>query len=216
MAAALDDHHRTGRARRVHALRADGLAFEIDTEEYFTLEGELAELDALALEACRGRVLDVGAGSGRHALALQARGLEVVAIDVSPLCVELCRARGVREVRVFDVLDLDSIEPLGCFDTMLFGMQTIGAAGGVSTLETLLRRLRQGLAPGGRIVADSSALRQLETRYRGWRGEPFPWVYLAEEDLRAVAEAAGYRMQTLGRVPSGEYLVLLESSSGGD
>lgn len=233
LAAALDDHHRTGRARRVHALRADGLAFEIDTEEYFTLEGELAELDALALEACRGRVLDVGAGSGRHALALQARGLEVVAIDVSPLCVELCRARGVREVRVFDVLDLDSIEPLGCFDTMLFGMQTIGAAGGVSTLETLLRRLRQGLAPGGRIVADSSALRQpwdgdasdhsatrgeivLETRYRGWRGEPFPWVYLAEEDLRAVAEAAGYRMQTLGRVPSGEYLVLLESSSGGD
>ncbi len=207
------------------------MAFEIDTDEYFTLEGALAELDALAVEACRGRVLDVGAGAGRHALALQARGLEVVAIDVSPICVAICRERGVRDARVFDVMELASAEPLGRFDTLLFGMQTIGVAGGVETLETLLRRLRACLAPGGRILADSSALREpwegdasdrsasrgeivLTTRYRGWRGDPFPWVYLAEADLREIAEAAGYGMQTLGRVASGEYLASLEPSDG--
>jgi hypothetical protein len=85
----------------------------------------------------------------------------------------------------------------------------------------------------GRILADSSGLRQpwegdssdrsasrgeivLETRYRGWRGEPFPWLYVAEEDLRSVAESAGYAMQTLGRVESGEYLVSLEMVAGSD
>ena len=71
LAAALMDHYTTGRPRRVRATRADGVAFQIETEEYFTLDGELAPLDAIALERCRGRVLDVGAGAGRHALALQ-------------------------------------------------------------------------------------------------------------------------------------------------
>ena len=33
------DHHQTGKPRRVRALRADGVEFEIETEEYFTLGG---------------------------------------------------------------------------------------------------------------------------------------------------------------------------------
>lgn len=231
LAAALVDHHRTGRPRRVAATRADGVRFEIETEEYFTLDGELAELDALALDQARGRVLDVGAGAGRHALALEARGHEVVAIDVSPLCVALCRARGVRDARVFDVMRLESAEPLGTFDTLFFGMQTIGVAGGVAPLGTLLERLRGCLAPGGRLIVDSSDLFDawegddadrsatrgeivLSTRYRGWRGAPFPWVYLAEGELSRIAREAGYAVEPLGRVERGEYLLALHA--GGD
>jgi SAM-dependent methyltransferase len=228
LAAALVDHHRTGRPRRVAATRADGVRFDIETEEYFTLGGELAALDALALEHAQGRVLDVGAGAGRHALALEARGLEVVAIDVSPLCVALCRARGVREARVFDVMRLDSAEPFGVFDTLLFGMQTLGVAGGVAPLRKLLERLRACLAPGGRLIVDSSDLFEawegddsdrspsrgeivLSTRYRGWRGEPFPWIYLAEEDLSRIAREVGYAVEPLGRVERGEYLLALHA-----
>ena len=227
LAAALEDHARSGRPRRVAATRADGVAFEIDTQEYFRLDGALAELDALALDACRGRVLDVGAGAGRHALALQERGHEVVAIDVSPRCVSLCRDRGVETAHVFDVMELADAEPFGRFDTLHFGMQTIGVAGGVAALGTLLRRLRGCLAPGGQLLADSSALREswegeetdrspergeivLSTRYRGLRGAPFPWLYLAEADLREIAREAGFEMRTLGRVESGEYLACLE------
>ncbi len=226
LAAALLDHYRTGRPRKVAATRADGVAFEIETGEYFTLDGALAELDGLALDRCRGRVLDVGAGAGRHALALQARGLEVVAIDVSPIAVSLCRARGVRDARVFDVMRLDSHEKLGRFDTIFFGMQTIGVAGGVGTLGRLLGRLASVLAPEGELIVDSSALREawegddsdtspgrgeivLSTRYRGWRGEPFPWLYLSEQDLSSVAGEAGFEMETLGRVSSGEFLAAL-------
>ena len=231
LAAALVDHHRTGRPRRVSATRADGVAFEIETEEYFTLEGELAALDALAIEQARGLVLDVGAGAGRHALALEARGLDVVAIDVSPLCVALCRARGVGDARVFDVMALDSADTLGTFDTLLFGMQTIGVAGGVAPLGKLLSRLRACLSPGGRILVDSSDLFEawegdasdrspergeivLSTRYRGWRGEPFPWIYLAEDDLSAIAREAGFAVEPLGRVERGEYLLALHVEGG--
>ncbi len=109
-------------------------------------------------------------------------------------------------------------------------MQTIGVAGGVRPLRILLARLLALLAPGGCVLADSSALREawdgddadrspergeivLETRYGRLRGEPFPWVYLAEADLVAVAEAAGYVAETLMRVESGEYLVELRAAT---
>lgn len=171
-------------------------------------------------------MLDVGAGAGRHALALAARGCEVVAIDVDPRCVALCRARGVADARVCDVLATGGVAALGRFDAMLFGMQTIGVAGGIVALEILLGRLRDALSPGGELIVDSSALREpwegdasdrspergeivLATRYRGWRGAPFPWLYVAEDDLRAVAERAGYAMETLGRVDAGEYVAAL-------
>lgn len=221
LAAALEDHHRSGRPRRVRALRADGVAFEIETEEYFTLDGVLGSLDALALQRCGERVLDVGAGAGRHALALQAAGRAVVAIDASPICTRLCRARGVLDARCLDILRVGPDAPLGRFDTILFGMQTIGVAGGIEPLVRLLERLRPSLAPGGELLVDSSALREpwegdasdrsasrgeivLSMRYRGWRGEPFPWLYVAEPDLEAVAARAGYTMETLGRIADDE------------
>ena len=226
LAAALMDHYRTQRPRHVSATRADGVSFTIDTDEYFTLEGELAALDSIALEHCQGRVLDVGAGAGRHALALEARGLEVVAIDVSPLCVELCRARGVRDARVLDVMGLKSEETLGRFDTILFGMQTIGVAGGVAPLARMLTRLRGCLTDDGEMLVDSSALREawegdgadsraeageivLSTRYRGQMGEPFPWLYIGAEHLEDLAASVGLSTEILGRVDSGEFLAAL-------
>jgi len=232
LAAALSDHHRSGRPRSVSAMRADGVCFEIETGEYFTLDGALGKLDSLALDRCRGRVLDVGAGAGRHALALQQRGLEVVAIDVSPLCTALCLERGVRDARTYDVMQLDSEQALGRFDTIFFGMQTIGVAGGVAPLGRLLERLKSCLSPGGEILADSSALREpwegdasdtsatrgeivLSTRYRGWRGEPFAWLYVAEADLAELARRAGFEMETLGRIESGEYLAALRAPEEG-
>lgn len=226
LAAALVDHYHTGRPRRVAATRADGVCFAIDTQEYFTLEGQLAELDAIAIDRCRGRVLDVGAGAGRHALALQGRGLEVVAIDVSPLCTELCRIRGVADARTLDVMTLGSDESLGRFDTILFGMQTIGVAGGVAPLARLLERLKTCLAHGGEILVDSSALREawegdaeddsshageivLSTRYRGQFGEPFPWLYLGAGHLEEIAAGVGLETEILGTVDTGEFLVAL-------
>ncbi len=233
LAAALLDHHRTGRPRHVRARRADGVSFTIETTEYFTLEGQLAELDALALDRCRGRVLDVGAGAGRHALALQARGHEVVAIDVSPICTSLCAERGVRDARVFDIMGLQTGNSLGRFDSIFFGMQTIGVAGGLKPLEELLRRLKNCLVPGGELIVDSSELREpwegdrgdrsptrgeivLSTRYRGLRGQPFPWLYLAEEDLARSVRNAGYEMEVLARVEGGEYLACLRPSAEQD
>ena len=45
-----------------------------------------------------GKTLDVGAGSGCHSLVLQEKGIDVTAIDISPLSVETMKERGIKKV----------------------------------------------------------------------------------------------------------------------
>lgn len=54
----------------------------------------MPELEQIALQMAEGNTLDVGAGSGCHALALQEMGKEVCAIDISPRSVEVMEKEG--------------------------------------------------------------------------------------------------------------------------
>src|ERR671919_1309651 len=64
-------------------------------------------VDALGLGPGQ-RVLDVGCGPGRHALALGRLGIEAVGVDLSPDFVELARAAAADEElpATFHVLDV--------------------------------------------------------------------------------------------------------------
>jgi SAM-dependent methyltransferase len=106
-----------------------------------------------AMRFVRGRVLDVGAGAGRVALHLQERGHDVVAIDISPLAIEVCRRRGVRDARVcsFELLD----QTLGRFDTVVMWGNNFGLFGSAAKATRMLRRLDGLTNEGARIVAES-------------------------------------------------------------
>lgn len=72
-----------------------------------------------------GRVLDVGCGSGEHALLAATMGLQVTGVDVSHVAIEHARAKArqrglIAEFLVGDVLDLPAIERLDApFDTVI-------------------------------------------------------------------------------------------------
>ncbi|QLH76572.1 class I SAM-dependent methyltransferase [Halosimplex rubrum] len=104
-------------------------------EFYFAEDDEWPDPDRRALDRVEGRVLDVGCGAGRAALALQERGHGVTAVDVSPGAVEVSRDRGVRDARVADVAD--EFDP-DTFDTILMLGNNFGLVG---TAETALDRL---------------------------------------------------------------------------
>ncbi|HEU0240327.1 MAG TPA: class I SAM-dependent methyltransferase [Micromonosporaceae bacterium] len=61
------------------------------------------------------RLLEIGAGTGHDSAYFQAEGLSVVAVDLSAVMVELCRAKGV-EAHVMDFLHLDFAA--GSFDAV--------------------------------------------------------------------------------------------------
>ena len=161
-------------------------------------------------------MLDVGAGAGRHTLEAQARGLEVVAVDISPGAVDVCRLRGVRDVRL---LSLDEVGPdLGTFDTVLMMCGNLGLAGSAKRTQALLSRLQGMTSERGRVVFDSvdphvggdeaDAAYEARNRERGrmpgevtirirYRERTTPWFDLlcvSPAELRALLPGTGWRL----------------------
>lgn len=120
---------------------------------FFAGHDEWADAEREVFEHVSGRVLDVGAGAGRHSLEAARRGCDVVAMDISPGAVETCRRRGVRDVRL---LPLEDIGPsLGVFDTVLMMCGNFGLVGDREKARTIFERLA-GLTPDeGRIILDT-------------------------------------------------------------
>jgi SAM-dependent methyltransferase len=107
---------------------------------------------ALADEA-GGRVLDVGAGTGRVTLDLARRGVEVVALDIAaPLLEALaCRAAGLAvETVLADARDFELDRPVSL---VVVPMQTLQLLGGPSGRAGFLRAALGQLEPGGLVVA---------------------------------------------------------------
>jgi hypothetical protein len=70
---ALLDYHNGNIEAKMLIIRDDGEITELATELFFKDPESFSEINKIALSLCRGRVLDVGAGTGRHSVVLQAR-----------------------------------------------------------------------------------------------------------------------------------------------
>jgi SAM-dependent methyltransferase len=90
------------------------------------------------------RLLEIGAGTGQDSVYFLEEGLAVVAVDLSPLMVEHCRAKGV-EAHVMDFLHLDF--PAGSFDAV-FAMACLLHVPN-HDLPAVLATIRAVLRPGG-------------------------------------------------------------------
>jgi SAM-dependent methyltransferase len=113
-------------------------------------------LEQLALDRSTGRVLDLGAGVGRHSLFLQEQRLQVTALELEPALVAIMAERGVAEPLAASIFS-----PLGRkFDTVLMLMCGFGLVGTPNGAEDFFGHARHLLAPGGQILCDSLDVRQ--------------------------------------------------------
>ncbi len=190
---------------------------------------ELPELEQQALHRCYGRVLDVGAGAGAHALPLVARGLTVTALDASLGACRVLQHRGLTDVRCQDLWE--PLPPTEQWDTVLLLMNGLGLPGTIDGLQRYLRHLRPHLTPKGQILATSSdiaylfedeegALRlpmtgnyygeiEYQMKYQQEIGEPFPWLFLNPALLTDYAAEAGFQAEIIAADDSDQYLARL-------
>ena len=228
MGAAIRDYQNKGKASRLRVLSSMFDEDEMPVAHLFRTFNQMPRLEQKALSMTKGRVLDIGAGAGCHALALQERGLEVKAIDISPLSCEVMKERGVKNAECVNLFDP---QLQGKYDTLLLLMNGTGIAGKLNRLPMLLNRLKELLAEGGQILIDSSDLKYIYEnedgsmdidlnapyygevdylmQYKNVKGEPFDWLYTDPMLLASISKQCGLNCEIVEEGENYDFLARL-------
>lgn len=228
MGAAIRDYQSKGKASRLRVLSSMFDEDEMPVAHLFRTFNQMPRLEQKALSMAKGRVLDIGAGAGCHALALQERGLEVKAIDISLLSCEVMKERGVKDA---ECVNLFNPQLQGKYDTLLLLMNGTGIAGKLNRLPMLLNRLKELLAEGGQILIDSSDLKYIyenedgsmdidlnapyygevdyQMQYKNIQGEPFDWLYTDPMLLASISKQCGLNCEIVEEGENYDFLARL-------
>lgn len=227
MGLAIMDYHKYGKADVLRVFSSDFEEDEIPVADLFREYDDMPSIERAALDLAEGAVLDVGAGSGCHSLALKKMGKQVTAVDISPLSVQVMRERGI-DARLLNFYDESYDEK---FDTILMLMNGTGIIGNLDNMPVFFSRIRQLLKPDGALLIDSSDLRYLfeeedgslmidladdyygqldyTMQYKDVMGEPFDWLYLDFDTLAYYAEENGFHAELIEEGEHYEYLARL-------
>ena len=187
---------------------------------------EMPKLEQKALQLAKGKVLDVGCGSGSHSLFLQSKGIDVKAIDISKGAIEVTKLRGVLNSELKDVLD-----ETDTFDTILLLMNGTGIFQELSQVLKYLKHLKSLLKPQGQILIDSSDItymyedddggvwQNMNSDYYGeldyflsYKSEdetPMKWLYLDFNTLLTACKAVGLQCDLVIEGEHYDYLARL-------
>jgi len=211
--------------------RDDALINGAPAARYLSPPEDWPDFERRALDRLDGRVLDIGAGAGRVALALQERGVPVTGLDISPASVEVARARGVRETALATVDDhARSGERYDAF--ALFG-NNIGLFGGRERAPVFLAALAamarpgallvgQGMDPYGRADEVHNAYHarnraagrmggqlRLRVRHRELATEWFDYLLCDPEELAGLVHGTAWRLADIDEVDAPFYVATL-------
>ena len=231
---ALQDHLDGKTAGTISVRRDDGFVDTHDAGLYFAAEPQAHE--ASVLKAVAGPVLDIGCGAGRHVLWLQAAGVDVAGLDISPGAVQVCRRRGCQRVAQADIMDPEA-PPGAPFRTALLFGNNIGIGGTAGGTVRMLRRLRAVLEDDGRVLVTSLDVERTSTpahlayharnvergrpkgqvrirlEYGGLVGPWIDWLHPTPDELTALANDAGWSVAQMSRSDSGLYNVVLKPAA---
>jgi len=182
---------------------------ELPSAYLFRSYNEMPTIEQKALALCKGKVLDIGCGSGSHSLYLQnEKKLAVDAIDISKGASEVTKLRGVHNTfhkNIFEVKET--------YDTLLLLMNGIGICGKLERINLFLQHLKSLLNKKGQILLDSSDISymfeqdeeggfwvnpneyygevEFTMSYKGNSSEKFDWLYLDYNTLQNACFANG-------------------------
>lgn len=192
-----------------------------------------------SMDFVKGRCLDVGCAGGRIALYLQNKSVDVVGLDFSPLALEVCKERGMKNAA------LDNLEhylekcPQGSFDSILMYGNNFGVLEDLYTAKRLLKRLCEVTSPGGLIIAESRdpyitenpvhleyfkrnekqgklpGQFRMRIRFLQYATDWFDYLFVTKEQMEKVLEGTGWEVSKYLDDPmkeSGEYIAIIKKS----
>ena len=209
--------------------RDDGYSSVIPISIFFD-DQNFSEIEVCALRSSNGKILDIGAGAGRHSSELQRRGFDVAALDKSEQAINIMMERGISKTKFLDILELTGEK----YDTLLLLMNGIGMVGDAKELDYFLNHIHKLLNVGGALIVDSIDVlktneplhvsyreqnilnhnypgqQNLQIHYNGESGKWFKWLHLTYEELSVHASKNNFLCSLLTKDESGHYLAKLQ------
>jgi SAM-dependent methyltransferase len=202
---------------------------EMSVAYLFRSYDEMPQMEQKALQLAKGKILDVGCGAGSHSLSLQnERNLDVTSIDISANAIQACTLRGLKNVKVQDVMTLENEK----YDTILLLMNGAGMCGKLKNIPNFLLKLKSLLNSGGQILLDSSDIIYMfdddedggkwipskseyygeivfNISYKGEKEKPFDWMFIDYNTLQNAALDNGLQCELILEGEHYDYLAKL-------
>ncbi len=200
----------------------------LPVEYLFRSFNEMPDLEKKALTLSKGKILDVGAGAGSHALHLQQTNKEVYTNEISTSACAVMQQRGLKNILDQDFYSLPETEK---YDTILMLMNGIGIAQEIGNLEKFFNKIKSLLSPGGCLLVDSSDIRYLfedddgsilinlnddyygeityRMNYKNIKGKSFKWLFIDDESLKFHGDKNGFKMEKIADGMHFDYLAKL-------
>jgi len=216
---AMADYHYKKRRGKLWILNQYGPREEMPVAAYFRNFKAMPALEHAALQLCSGRVLDIGAGAGSHALWLQEQDVEVTALEQSALSCEVMQQRGVKHIVQENVFTFGEQK----YDTLLLLMNGIGLAGTLEGLRIFLRHAATLLTNTGQLIFDSSDVAYVyehllpnpqryygeiayRYQYKKEKTDWFNWLYIDRYTLLSLLQQEGWQADIITEDEQGQYL----------
>lgn len=216
----LKDHYLGRQKGKLWLHNSYGSPEDMPVDIFYRNKFEISELESIAIDLCKGKTLDIGAGVGSHALILQNNGIDVTAIEISEVACDIMQKRGVKKVVNKDIFQFDGEQ----FDTILMMMNGIGLCGDMEGLERFLEYLKKLIVPGGQIIFDSSDIAYLyksddfissnyygeisyQYEYQSVKGNWFKWLYVDFNSLEQIANKLGWDCELIFEDDMDQFLV---------
>jgi SAM-dependent methyltransferase len=183
-------------------------------DEDFTrgTDAEVAELWTLLGLQPGERLLDVGCGTGRHAVALAARGVAVTGVDLSPAMLERARARAVAAGVDIELVEADArdlppgLEPYDAAICLCEGAFCLVAddTEPLAHDRAILTSIYDVLRPGGRLALNGlNAGRLLAAWHRGESTGQLDLLTLTETSVYELPDGATVELREHYHLPDG-------------
>lgn len=195
---------------------------EMYVKTYFRNAAEMPDLELVALQNCYGKVLEIGAGAGSHALLLQEKNIDVTALEISPKALEVMNQRGVKKTIEADIFNYKEAS----YDTIILLMNGIGLTSNLEGLKKFLQHAKKLINPGGQLLFDSSDVAYLydedvskldhyygeimyQYEYKKQKTDWFTWLYVDQQTLTDIATNEGWKTEILFVDEFDQYLAKL-------